>query len=333
MACPISQPLKTTGVGHSWITLRALGTSIFTLYSQKCFAASSGVNAPAMIDSSLTFCFTSDLPSSGELPSGFESKSRAKFVEKPTWTITTEPSGRPARVLPQQTDGLGRIGAAGQVVRVAGPAVVARRGELADVLVVLGRHAVADGPDGNPGSAIEGIDQIDARSGVRVVFRHRDRQQFALAAVGQGMDHGQGHGVVHIISEVRVEDHGDGFRASFVRRSHAGQREHRRDDRQQSPAYGAKTLRAAIHDRVLLSLLLGLMAGSVIDRGAGACQVFGRPPLRVEPAIGRARAPMRLVGCPSRSRLRRHVGVRSGVTWRGLRPQPRHPDVEQEETE
>ena len=51
------------------------------------------------LESSGAFFLTSSLPVSGDTASAGESSSRAIFVEKPTTTITTEPSGSAASVL------------------------------------------------------------------------------------------------------------------------------------------------------------------------------------------------------------------------------------------
>ena len=52
IAWPISNPLATSGVGHSLKTLCAAGESIQTLYS---FTRFFSLNMPAIIDSSRTF--------------------------------------------------------------------------------------------------------------------------------------------------------------------------------------------------------------------------------------------------------------------------------------
>src|SRR4051812_16816352 len=95
-AIPISKPLQTTGVGHFEATAMQLGTSWTTLYSRKCAFPSMVVKAPAISERSRTFLRISSMPGSGETASGPDSSSRARLVEKPTWTITTEPSGWPA---------------------------------------------------------------------------------------------------------------------------------------------------------------------------------------------------------------------------------------------
>jgi hypothetical protein len=58
-----------------------------------------GSNAPAMSWSSRTFLATSSTPGSVLAASAGLSRSRARFVENPTWITTTEPSSAAASAL------------------------------------------------------------------------------------------------------------------------------------------------------------------------------------------------------------------------------------------
>ena len=89
---PTSKPLATMAVGHWSNSLREEARSVTMLYSLNRFWTAPGVYPPAIADSNRTFCRTRSVPPNGQCSSGPEAKSRTRFVEKPTWMITTDRS-------------------------------------------------------------------------------------------------------------------------------------------------------------------------------------------------------------------------------------------------
>ena len=82
---------------------------------------------------------------------------------------------------------------------------------LVHIIAAVVRDAVFDQPDGNRRVAVPRVDHLDEFGRQRVRPGHRHRQQIALPAIHQGMEHRQGEGVVDVASDVGIENHRDRF--------------------------------------------------------------------------------------------------------------------------
>ena len=137
---------------------------------------------------------------------GRESNSRARLVEKPTWTTTTEPWPLRGQRPPQDGRGLRGLGPVAELVGITRLPVIFGANQFPEVVAVVRRHAAPHHADRDVAVAVESVHDVNEGRGVAVVLAEGDRDQAAAATALVEVDHPQGQGVVNVVAHVGVED-------------------------------------------------------------------------------------------------------------------------------
>lgn len=124
----------------------------------------------------------------------------------------------------QEGDGVWGVGVGFEVVRV----VAGLDGFEVTAFAVLGLGVAGDA-DGEIGATVEGVLGVDEGDRERVIFGNGNAQELASAAVSEAVAHGEGKHVVHVASDVGVEND-LGFFSGGEEVTTEGTEEHREED-------------------------------------------------------------------------------------------------------